>query len=220
MSLDSLNDLPSNSRKSKQQATPKKEIVEIVEEKKVVEKVISGGVSKKKPSLWSKFKEVFAGDDAKTVGVYILTDVMVPSIKDFLYTAVTQGVERSLWGDSVMPAHRRGPTPRGGYVSYDKVGKSPRTAQSGLRAVDQKQSVDDLVFDNRVDAQLVLDQLLQIADMYETASVNDLNDSIGKSGDFTDNKWGWDLQELNRARIERVAGGGYRLRLPRAVPIA
>ena len=48
------------------------------------------------------------------------------------------------------------------------------------------------------------------------ATIGDLYDLVGMTGDFTDNKWGWD--NLSRASTTRVRDG-YILVLPRPVVI-
>src|SRR5690606_24426648 len=86
----------SNSNKSKQPSDA---------EKPKIKQVTSGTVVERKKSLGSKFKETFAGDDAQSVGNYLLFDVIIPATKNLISDMVSQGIERLLFGTS---APRRG----------------------------------------------------------------------------------------------------------------
>ena len=56
----------------------------------------------------------------------------------------------------------------------------------------------------------------ELIDTYGVASVADLNDLIGISGDYTDNKYGW--TNVKAGEVMRVRDG-YVIKMPRAVPI-
>ena len=58
-----------------------------------------------------------------------------------------------------------------------------------------------------------MDELLE---QYGVFRVADLYDLVGKSCDYTDNKYGW--TNLRSADVVRV-NGGYALKLPKALPI-
>ena len=45
----------------------------------------------------------------------------------------------------------------------------------------------------------------------------DLYDLVGITGEHTDNKYGW--TNIRNAEIERLRDGGYRIKMPRALPI-
>ena len=62
----------------------------------------------------------------------------------------------------------------------------------------------------------MLDQMQEIIDVYNIASVNDLFDSAGLTGDATSTKWGW--TSIEGAEV-RVTDGGYSIRMPKARPI-
>ena len=216
---DDIQDLPSNSHQSRTEIeSVELDIVES-EVKQPREKIVSGTVVRKKQSFGSKFKELFFGSDAKSVGMYVVEEVIVPGIRDMIFGAGTQGLERAIYGDDI-PISRNQPIRRTGYTSYNKVAQpiSSRGRNMHLRALEEKQSVEDLIFPSQQEARGVLEELHMIIQQYGEVSIQELNEMCGiTSNNYQDRKWGWN--DLSRARLERVAGGGYRLRLPRAIPV-
>jgi hypothetical protein len=74
----------------------------------------------------------------------------------------------------------------------------------------------DIILASRADAEDVLDRLRDLINQYEMATVSDLYDLVGLTGEFTDDKWGW--YDLRSAAVQAVRGG-YLLRLPRTQPL-
>ena len=81
---------------------------------------------------------------------------------------------------------------------------------------DDKCSYDDIVFDNRGEAETVLDQMFNIIADYGCCSVADLYALSGVTGDYTDNKVGW--TDIKKASVAR-ARTGYVLKLPKPVTL-
>jgi len=212
-----------NSNKARDNAKKEKpEKTEEADEKKV-NKVIKGEVVKRKKPLGRKIAETFKGDDMHSVGNFILMEVIVPAAKQMISDAISQGVDRSLYGES-----RRRPSSSGGstrytnYSSYSRssspVGRAgeadgPRNVSRHSRAV---HNFDEVVLESRGEAEEVLDSLTELINRYQVASVSDLYDLVGVASQFTDEKWGW--TDLRDARIQRVRDG-YLLNLPRTQPI-
>ena len=101
-----MEDYPSNSHKKK---TPPKAI----EEAKKVERVVEGEVIRRKKPLGKRFAELFIGGDAKSVGSYVMFEVLLPAVKDTLADAMSQGVERMLFGEARSTSRRTGRRPGG-----------------------------------------------------------------------------------------------------------
>ena len=207
---------PSNSHKAK--VEPIK-----VEEKKV-EKVISGVVIQKKKSLGKRFVETFLSDDIKNIKSYIFNDVLIPAAKDTIsdiakgITDTIQGsIEASLFGEvrrsRGSSKSRRDNKP---YVSYNKYSSDDR--KEDKRDVSSKNrarhNFDDIILASRGDAEEVRDRLVDLIIDYGQASVSDLYDLVGITGNFTDDKYGWD--DLSSSSISRVRDG-YILNLPKTM---
>ena len=188
---------------------------EKAEEKKKVEKVVSGKVTQRKKSLGKKILETFVGEDVGNVNQYLVHDILVPAVKSMLSDMVQGGIEMMLFGE------RRGSrTRRDGnrsYVSYnsfsghDRRDNRPMSQQSRAR-----HDFGDIVLDSRGEAEEVLSHLVDLVIDYGQATVSDLYDLVGVTGSFTDNKYGW--TDLSRASVSRVRDG-YVLNLPRPMLI-
>lgn len=179
------------------------------EESKNIEKVISGTAKVKKKNEMQKFASVFISEDVKSVKSYIITDVLIPGIKK----AITETVNLILYGESKSKSNNS-TSPKPSYRSYyDSNNNTTNTAITRRSAY----SYDNIVVDNRADAEEVLDNMNNIIQKYGIVSVADMYDLVGIVGNYTDNKYGW--TDLRTAKIERERDGGYRIDLPRALPL-
>lgn len=181
---------------------------------KRVEKVVHGAVKTKKKSGVSKFADTFIAEDVGNVKSYVLTDILIPAIKNTILDIITDSANMIFGGSarrkSNMPASR---------VSYGSFFNDPRSTSRRLeeRTVKPRYSYDQFTFDYRDDAMEVLSTLREALDMYGQVTVADFYDAIGVTGEFTDNNYGW--IDLSTAEVLRARGGGYLIKLPRALPI-
>lgn len=208
-------EFPSNARSSKSPAQKK------VGEKKV-HKVVKGEAKAQKKPLWERFKEIFIGGDSRGVGEYVLMDVLIPAAKDMIADAVSQGVERKLFGD-VRSSSRRGgyrPSTGGplGHVSYHKMSEPSRRGEPE-RSYNRRSRggpADNIWVPTRAEASEVLDTLAELIDVYEVATVADLYELVGMTADFTYEKFGW--VSMHGFDVRR-AKDGYVIVVPAAVEI-
>lgn len=195
-------------------------------EEKRVSKVISGEVVQRKPSIFKRLTESWSGDDMHTVVTYVVMEVMLPAAKTMIFEAMSQGLERKLFGEAVSRSSYS-PYRPGNYTSYNRAydrrddrrpdprGRAGAPDQYSRPARRSAQEPAELIFDRREDAQDTLNSMGDLIDQYEFATVSDLYELVGKTGSFTDDRWGWDT--VRSARITRVRQG-YRLDLPRPIP--
>lgn len=180
-------------------------------EEKKVEKIISGNARAKKKSEFSKFADVFVSEDAGNVKSYILMEVLVPAVKKAISDIVTNGIDMLLYGETGV--HKRnGASSKVSYRSY--YDRSNRGASSSRTR--NGYSYDDIILDNRGEAEEVLSRMDEIVATYGTVSVADLYDLVGITGAYTDNKYGW--TDIRSASVVRVRDG-YMIKLPRALPL-
>lgn len=177
---------------------------------KRVEKPVAVGKVKKKSEI-KKLSDVFLAEDVGNVGNYILMDVIVPAIKKTVSDIVRDGIDMMLFGSK-----RSGNVP-GTNVRYTSYGKmSDRRDEPRDYSSRNHYSYNNVTLDNRGDAEMVLAQLEAIIEEYGTASVGDLYDLVGYSGEYTDHKYGW--MNLRNAKVVAVRDG-YMLDLPKALPL-
>lgn len=192
---------------------------------KVVTKVVSGTVERRKPSLGKRFKNIFLGGDTQSVKDYVVGDVIVPALKDTIADAVTGAIERIVFGENARPARsRRGVIGQAGQFNY--AGISARNAVAAVgpsqrptlsRHARMTHTFDEVIFPTRADAEAVLSQMFEMLDKFEVVTVSDFLELSGVSGNFTDHKFGW--VDLRGIQARRSRGGGYILDLPPTEPI-
>ena len=194
---------------------PKSSLTVVEEEPKKVEQIVSSPVRTKKKSFWNKIQDEFISEDGKTVGDYILKDVLVPAIKKTLSDMVTNGVDMMLFGGSKGNSSSV-PGSRVSYRSYYDTNQRNSGGYSRVRT-QPNYTYDQIIFQNRGDADAVLNELNDIIRRYGFAKVADFNDLAGVNGSYTDNNYGW--SDLRYATIIRQRDGGYLIDLPKPMPL-
>lgn len=188
----------------------------------------AGERARPKPVVTSEVKEAsrgilgrvvkdFVQEDRHTLAEYIVLEVMIPAAKNLVLDMLNKGGERMLYGIT-RPGGRTGRAT--GFYNYGGTPQASRTADprpSLSRQARSGHKFSEVVINTRGEAEDVLDGLRQLVDQYGSATVSDLYDLLGLTGDFTDNKWGW--EDLRRASV-RTIRGGYVLDLPDTVPLA
>lgn len=202
-------DYPANSQKAK---------LETPAERAKQDKVVEGVVKQRKPSLASRLVHDFVAEDGGSVWQYVVMEVLLPAAKNTISDVVSQGIERLLYGDA-RPT--RSGSNRPGYTNY-----SSRAVRSSAPIADPRPQLsrqaraahdfDEVIIQSRAEAETVIDRLRDLIDQYEVATVSDLYDLVGLTGEFTDDKWGW--YDLRSATV-RAIRGGYLLSLPRTQAI-
>ena len=182
-------------------------------EKKKVEKVIAGTVKSKKKSEIRKFTDVFISEDIDNVKSYILLDVLIPAIKKAISDIVTNGIDMILYGETGK-TKSYSTASKVSYRSYYD-GRNGRIDYSSIRTK-IGYNYDDIIFDNRGEAEDVLSRMDELISTYGLVSVADLYDLVGITGNYTDNKYGW--TNIRSASVIRVRDG-YMLKLPKALPL-
>lgn len=228
-----MEEYPSNSKKS--QSAPKGETkTEGTEttERKRIESVVVNEVTMRKKPLGKRFLETFGGGDAQSVGSYILADVLLPAAKDMVADAVSQGIEKMLFGEtrgrSRGPVNRgyspttnynsRYSNPSGGRPSDPRDRQDPRDRRQPMsHRARANHDFGEIVLASRAEADSVLSSMFAVLEEYQVVTVSDFYDLIGHTGSFADEKWGWD--DLRGSTIHRVSRGGYTLDLPTPIPI-
>lgn len=198
--------------------TPKKE--------ESVEKVqLKGTVTEKKPGFVTRFKETFIAEDARDVGDYIVWDILIPTIKRTIRDIIVGSADRIFLGtSSSAPStsslyRERGVT----RVRTDYAAKSRTQTTFETRPISSASitrsgyRVNDFEFETREDAEYVWSKLLKHIEEYGKVGVNQYFEMVGKSSDYTAQKWGWN--DLSDACVINSTHGTFLLRLPDPVVI-
>lgn len=203
-----IQDYKSNSHKSKE-ASAKPE--------KKVEKAIIGTAVKRKKSDLRKFTDVFISEDVDNVKSYILMDVIIPAIKKAVVDVVSDGINMLMYGESGARSSKSGGV--ASKISYQNYYDSRNDKSSSYSRPRANTSLDyeDIVFENRGDAESVLTRMDELVNIYGVVSVGDLYDMAGISTDnYTINRYGW--TNIRNSQVVRIRDG-YVIKMPKPMPI-
>lgn len=189
-----------------------KEAMKQTQEKPVkkVDKVIKGKAKVRKKGGLAKMRDLFISEDATNIKSYIVLDVLIPAMKKAIHDIVTNGIDMILYDGKGAPQ-----TTKASKISYrDYYGRDERKYER--REHYNTYSYDQITVDTRGEAEEVLDRMIELIQTYGQVSVADFCDLVGVTGQYTDNKYGWD--NLRNATVIRVQDG-YAFKLPKALPL-
>jgi hypothetical protein len=201
-----VEDYRPNSHKSKTEQTT---------ERQKLQKVVKGTVKTKKKSELHRMKDVFISEDVSNVKSYLLMDLIIPGVKKILFDIITDGADMVLFGKHGS-SRKNTPSSSVSYRSYYDNRDSGRYTDNRPK-VKSRYEREDIILDSRGEAEEVLERMGELIDTYGMVTVADLYDLIGKSCEYTDNKYGW--TNIRNAEAVRCRDGGYMLKLPKALPI-
>ena len=201
-----MNTYPGNSHKSKdvKKTAP-------TDEKKIQKRVSKPAKTKKKGEL-RKIAEEFIVDDVKNIKTYVITDVLIPTIKDTIWDILTNTLDMFLFNGTKDHRKRGKSSPKISYRDYYDS-KNDRGRNYEIR---DRFDYDDLEFDSRGEADAVLTGMLETIDQYGDVSVADMYDMADVTAPYTGNRYGW--TSLRNAEVVRVRNA-YIIKLPKAKPI-
>lgn len=212
------NEFPPNSH-AQREARPTRAVERVSDRKDVKQVTKSKAILRKKP-LRRKFIEAFRPEDGRGFVEVAVLDVLVPGIKDAVANTATDAIENAL-GVSNPRSRRR--SSGGSYTSYNRMGSArprDRRDRGDDRGPRRETRVADdareIVLDTRVEADEVIDNLIELMSKYDVATMRDLLSLVGEPHNPTHEDWGW--RDLRGARIHRVREG-YLLDLPRPEPL-
>lgn len=180
---------------------------------KKIEKIVTGVAKKKKKN---GFLTMFLADEAMDLKNYVVFEVLIPAVKTAVSDIVTNGIDMMLYGESshTKKSSRSSKISYSGY--YDKGSRGRDWDRDKERTKPGGYNYDDVILESKGEVLDVLNRLDELIEVYGMASVADLYDLVGISGQYTDNKYGWtDLRSATSARVR----DGYLLKMPRAIPL-
>lgn len=184
---------------------------EVAQKEKRIERVVNGNVKVKKKSVFSKIRDSIVSDDSTSVKSYILNDVLIPSFKKAVSDIVTNGIDIILYGET-----RHSKKPNGSKVSYTSYYDRDRDDRYRAPITRSDYSYNNVVVSSRAEAEKIIEVLEETISTYGVATVADFYDSVGITGQFTDNNFGWTNLSTAKAIPTR---DGWIISLPRALAI-
>lgn len=187
---------------------------------KQVNRVISDGavVRRKRQPMSKRLKAHFMPETDLPLPEHIFFEVLMPGAM----AAAAEVFHQSI--DILLPTRggarfRGGGAPRRGSVEYRRPQgrgnvpwdrEDPRDAGLSRRAR-ATHSFDQLILDDRYEAERVLDEMANLLADYDQVTVGDYYDCVGETKEFTDENYGW--TSLVGTRVLR-RDGGYVIDLP------
>ena len=135
---------PDNSHSGRNSASPPD---------KKVGKVVTGTAKTRKKSEAQKFASAFLPDDVTSVKSYIFKDVIIPGVKN----AIADVVSIMLFGEAGRIGGRKGSGSKVSYNRYYDDRRDDRREYGRPRSAGGI-DYDDIIFETRADAELVLER--------------------------------------------------------------
>ena len=194
-------------QKQMQNATP---------EEKRVQPVVKTPAKTKKNEV-RKIADIFISEDIANVKNYIFMDVLVPAIKKAIYDIVTNGIDMFLYGGSGKNRNNTSSSKVSYSKYYDQKSNNNNYRGSENVRTNNGFEYDDIIFNNRGEAEAAKQQMYDAIAKYGMVTVADLYDMAYLTAPYTSHKYGW--IGLGNVEVIRTRDNGYMLKLPRAVPL-
>ena len=189
-------------------------------EDKVLKRVTSGEVRRKKRSVRRQFQEAFVVGDMRTAVEYMIFDIALPSFREAVVDTLQNGIEKLFNGEGRRGGGTIPQSGSGQYINYSNYARGAGLLTGAQRAVSRstrgRHNPDEFVLSSRAEADEIIDNMYEVIESYGTVSVANLYELLGVATDHTDHKWGW--TSLQGAGVRRVRNG-WVLNLPAAHPI-
>lgn len=178
-------------------------------ERPKIEKITKGNVAKEKTTVGQRVLRTFIKEDARNIGGYIWDDVVAPSIRECLFTAIMGSLSMMLFGSVRNSVGNRGGRV-GGEFRYDQISR-------GIDKRDRsRHNFSRLFFDSKEEADDVLDMMREMVNEYGSVTVADMYELAGAEIEPIDRKWGWTKLRTASVVYNR---DGYIIDLPPTKPM-
>ena len=172
----------------------------------------------RKKNLWEKFTTSFFAETGKDLGQYLITGVIIPSVKRAMYDLCRKSVECVFYGRESVEKSGNGyhgysslDSGSNAFLSYTDYAKSK---QQQTRVDAPRIAVDDILFKNKADAYEALGIISATIEgtSKHCCSVAVLMDMAGREYPYTYRSYGW--TDVSTAGVVETPDG-YILDLPR-----
>lgn len=200
--------LPNNSHKASREAPAERE---------KLDKVATGRI--RPEGKTKRLREAFFGDGStESLAEYVVFSILVPAARDTIMD-VGHGIVDQIFGGRGHGRSLARNAVGNVLTNYNAASRTTRGFSSSRPSrQDSARDFAEVVFDSRLEAEDVLDQLLQQAERYDYATLDELYDLVGVDAEYTDRKWGWSVADLRNSSARKVRDG-YILDIVRPRPI-
>lgn len=194
------------------------------EDRPQAEKAIEGTVQVQRKPIGARFKAIFTGVSPKDIVDDVVDQVIIPGTMNLLHDMGLQALDR-VFGKSTtrMGNAARTMVTSATHVAYNRFSQ-PGVQASNVRPAETRPPVsmtrrgqanfdfEELEFETRRDASIILDLMYDHLEQYGSVSVAEFYGWADVKGNFTDRNWGW--KALEGAGPTRTRSGRFVLNLP------
>lgn len=172
-------------------------------------------------NLKQKIKDAFIPEDVSNIGLYLLTDWILPGVWDFVQSGINSVMPKTGGGRRTATPSLTGKPSKVAQISsqfaYNKV-----YDQKNMRQMEDIGDYTSILIPDRADAEMVLDEMRDIIGDPEYGG--DGKVSIGWFFDRCGIRpipaaaWNWGWRDLRYAKVERY-NNGYRIVFPKAISL-
>ena len=182
------------------------------------ESVVSGKTATKARAT-KGIRKFILEQDFRDVKKGVVDDIVRPRIKEIIYD-IFKGFLNS--ADSTLQMmifgeERRNPNRPGDRASFNYNQVSRRPPISTSPSMTSAFNCDDITYETRGDAEVVLQYMYEYIDMYRCVTVANMYEFSNLQAPWTANNYGW--KDLTGASIRSCFDGSYVINLPRPIPL-
>ena len=167
--------------------------LEPVEEKDIAV-VTTGGVKTRSGGFSSTIRNI---------GNALFDSIVIPAFQSLTEDFVGEAVRMLVRGGTSIS---KGAT-RGKHTAYNKQynQRSKRRGSTGRNVTRTQTVYEDIFFDYREDAEVVLGRMMELIAEYRWATIGDLHSLAGMDSKYTHERYGW--TDLRRVRVQHTTDG-------------
>lgn len=154
-------------------------------------------------------------DTLRETWAHMLTNVLIPGIRDSLYESGVGVLSSVIYKDA--PQARGAAVGRGNAANRVNYNKKHREKPRFTERDQRNMRFEKFTFDSHKEAKAALDDMMSALSQYGVATVSDFYEAAGYSNtNFTNDNWGW--VSLTGSRIH-ATGHGFVVVLPDPEPL-
>lgn len=193
-----------------------REVVSVTQEK--VEPIAGGAVIRKQSTVGKFFRGIIV-EDVKSVGAYILTDVIQPAFKKAISDTVVNAIDMLLYGKTGVTK----PTSNGPKISYgsyysgtvNRYASQPET-RTQFQINSDAFDISSIGFTSRGAAMEALETMNDLLEIRQIVTVADLYDLAKlETTNYMVNNYGW--TSLKGSEVRRTSDGYYIIVIPQKI---
>ena len=165
--------------------------------------------------LSKKLRDSFIPEDIQDVKRYLIFDTIIPHVKETVLDLISMAFYGDSYGGGGRRNSKRGyfTNERTSYAAYYKSDKDRDRRDRSRKSND----IPEIIVESRADGMDVIEEMNNLIDEYDSVSVGDLNQIVGVTGNYQDEKFGW--YDISSAKVKRIGPDEYLIDLPRPKPL-